>query len=89
MTNIDRVRWNRLTVVGASTIFWTFLLQAFIPGFNFGHALVLAVWVGMGSPYFARSFVDFQRPIRPGIFLGLMLMAPAWPITYWQTKRSK
>jgi hypothetical protein len=88
MKTSERVKWNRLAVVGAGTMFWTAILQAFIPSYNLGHAMVLAVWIGMGSPYFARSFVDFQRPIRPAIFVGLMLMSPAWPITYWQTKRS-
>jgi len=86
---VDRVKANRLAVVGAGTMFWTVLLSGFFAAFNLGHAMVLAAWIAMGSPYFARSFVDFQRPIRPIVFFGLMLMSPGWPITYWQARRSE
>jgi hypothetical protein len=83
------VTLNRLAVVGAGTMFWMVVLQAFLPGFNLGHAIVLAVWIAMGSPYYARSFVDFKRPIRLTVFFGLLLMSPGWPITYWQSQSKK
>jgi len=88
MSEEQRVKRNRLMVVAAGTVFWTGLLKAFLPGFILGHALVLAVWIGMGSHHFARSFVDFRRTLRPTILLGLALMSPAWPITYWQARGS-
>jgi len=87
-TKFDRVKWNRLAVVGAGTMFWTLVLQSFLTGFSTGHAVVLAVWVAMGSPYYAKSFVDFRRPLRPIVFIALMLMSPGWPITYWQSRRN-
>ena len=85
----DRVTRNQLTVVFAGTLFWSLVMQILVPGFTNGHALMLAVWIGMGSPFFVRSFVDFQRPVRPLIFVGLMLLSIGWPITYAQTRRKK
>ena len=75
---------NLLLAVGIGTIIWMVLLKTALPVFNLAHALILAAWIALGSRHYVKAFVDFQRPLRPTILLGLGLMSPAWPILHWK-----
>ena len=87
MDQTRQVKLNRLAVVAVGTMFWTALLKSFLPSFILGHAVLLAMWIGMGSHHYARSFVDFRGALKFSILFGLALMSPAWPITYWNAHK--
>lgn len=78
---------NRLLVTAVGSMFWTVVLVWALPGFSVAHAAILTAWIGIGSHYYKRSFVDFERKLRPIILMSLVLMAPGWPIAYWCSGR--
>lgn len=82
----DQLTVNRLAAVGLGTVLWVSVLKWLLPAFTLGHALLLGVWIAMGSHHYARTFVDFKRPLKPVILVGLALMAPGWPFLYWRMK---
>jgi len=85
-------RWrliNRLAAVGGGTMLWVGTLKLLVPGFTMGYALLLAIWISTGSPHYAQTLSDFERPVKPGTLLGLAMLSPAWPILYWQLKRGE
>ena len=88
--NIEKqINLNRLVAVGAGTMLWIALLKLLLPSVAFGHALLLGVWIALGSQHYARTLADFQRPLTPRILLGLALLSPGWPLLYWSMhKRS-
>lgn len=85
---MNRIRAQHFSVVWASTFFWIAVAMQLYSQFTYGQALVIAVWIAVGSPYLVRSFSDFQRAMRPIVFLCLAIIAPAWPLIYANARRN-
>lgn len=81
----QRVNLNRLVIVGVATMLWVGGLRALLPEFGVTQAMVMAVWIAMGSRHYAKALSDFQRPLDLKTLAGLALLAPGWPILYWQS----
>lgn len=88
-SNNPRRNLNRLAAVGVGTVLWVSVLKWLIAGFTLGHALVLAFWISMGSRHYAKTFVDFNRPLKLSTLVGLALLSPGWPVLYWNMRRGK
>jgi len=86
MDTEKQINLNRLVAVGAGTMLWITLLKLLLPIFAFGHALLLGVWIALGSQHYARTLADFRRPLKFHTFIGLALLSPGWPFLYWNLK---
>jgi len=82
-TAAANIKVNRMLSTYAGTVLWVVLLGNTLPGFDTGHALFLAVWIGLGSTYYSKTLKEFGQPITLKILLGLALLAPAWPLLHW------
>jgi len=87
MDTNKQIELNRLLAVGAGAMLWTALLKWLVPNFAFGDALLLSIWIAMGSRHYVKTFVDFRRPLKLTSFVGLALLSPGWPFLYWSMKR--
>lgn len=81
----ERTNTNRLITVGVAIVLWVGGLRTLVAEFAVTHALVLAVWIAMGSRHYAKALSDFQQPLNLKTLIGLALLAPGWPILYWQS----
>ena len=86
MAESDRKETNRLLVVGVSVMVWLLAVRLILDWFDVTHAVILAVWIAMGSKHYAAALKDFEGRMSLETFAGLVLMAPAWPVLYWQAR---
>lgn len=85
MAKKTREDTNRLVVVGLSSMAWLLAMRLVADWFDVTHAVVLAVWIAMGSKHYAAAVSDFNERLTLEKLAGLILMAPAWPLLYWQS----
>lgn len=83
MNTEQRINTNRLITVALGSMLWTVVLNNVIASFDFMYALILAVWIGLGSHHYVLAVVDFRRKLSLKIQFALALLAPGWPILYW------
>lgn len=79
---------NRLVVVAVASVAWLMAMSVVAEWFDVFHAIVLAVWIAMGSKHYAAAISDFNERLTLGKLGGLVLMAPAWPLLYWQSGKT-
>lgn len=79
---------SRLVVVGVASVAWLIAMNVVADWFDVFHAIVLAVWIAMGSKHYAAAISDFNERLTLEKLGGLVLMAPAWPLLYWQSGKT-
>jgi hypothetical protein len=71
---------NRLATVGLGVFLWVSVgMLALGPRFSAIAALLVALWIALGSAHLVRNVRDFRGRMRLRRLLLATILSPAWP----------